>query len=324
MQVNDLDRARAALRSIPPDIDRSQWVKAGMAAHAAGLTFDDFDTWSAGGSNYKAPEARATWRSFKAGKGVGVASLFGMAQDHGWKDGDKPAPVPKQTPTRPAEPPRKPAPGMSASEVWGRCEQATNAHPYIAAKQAVGVPLGGLKVLPAGDGLRIANESMAGALVVPLHHPNGSISSLQFIATPEVAARLKAQGKPGKLNLPGASMEGFHTVGEIVAGGVVHICEGLATAWACWQATGAAAVACCGWGRVRGVAANLRGRDASAKLVICPDAGKEKDAADIARELGCFVAEMPPGEASNFDCNDLKQRDGGDALAELLVFSCVN
>lgn len=71
-----------------------------------------------------------------------------------------------QVPRWSLEPPRKPAPGMSPAEVWARCEQATNEHPYIMGKRAAGVPLDGLRVLPAGDGLRIAGEPMAGALVV--------------------------------------------------------------------------------------------------------------------------------------------------------------
>jgi len=123
-------------------------------------------------------------------------------------------------PRKAAEPPRKPSPGISATEVWGRCEAATNSHPYIRHKQATGVPLDGLRVLPAGDALRIGGESMAGALVVPVIRADGSISSLQFIALPDVAARLKAKGRPGKLNLPGASMEDSFTVGELLPGGV--------------------------------------------------------------------------------------------------------
>ncbi|MBK7051616.1 MAG: PriCT-2 domain-containing protein [Rhodoferax sp.] len=47
MQANDTDRARDALNTIPPDLPRDQWVKAGMAFHAAGGGFDDFDQWSA-------------------------------------------------------------------------------------------------------------------------------------------------------------------------------------------------------------------------------------------------------------------------------------
>jgi len=339
----DTERARDALLSIPPDMPRDEWVRAGMAAQAAGLDFDTFNDWSAGAGNYSEPDARTTWRSFKPGKGVGAGTLYKLAAEHGWRMGaDKPRPMPAprkagcslstvdsdddkpcpmQAPRKAAESPRKPAPGMSAAEVWSRCEAATNAHPYIVQKQAVGVPLDTLRVLPAGDALCIAGESMAGALVLPVHRADGSISSLQFIALPDVAAHLKAQGKPGKLNLPGASMEGFHTVGELVPGGEVHICEGIATAWACWKETGAAngaAVACCGWGRVRTVAAELRQRDASARLVLVPDAGKEADADRIALEVGARVAYMPQGEANNFDACDLAMRDGGDVLAELL------
>ncbi|MEO6320239.1 MAG: PriCT-2 domain-containing protein, partial [Polaromonas sp.] len=279
----DTERARDALLSIPPDLPRDEWVRAGMAAQAAGLDFDAFNDWSAGAGNYSEPDARDTWRSFKPGKGVGAGTLFKLAAENGWRmNGDKPRSMP--TPRKAAEPPRKSAPGMSPAEVWSRCEAATDRHPYIVEKQAQGVPLDGLRVLPAGDALRIAGEPMAGALVLPVHRADGSISSLQFITLPDVAARLKSQGKPGKLNLPGATMEGFHTVGEVLPGGVVHICEGVATAWACWQATGAAAVACCGWGRVRAVAAELRGRDASARLVLVPDMGKEQDADKIAQD----------------------------------------
>ena len=320
--ITDLDRARDAMSSIPPDLPRGQWVKTGMAVHAAGLSLDDFDKWSAAGASYNAQACRATWRSFKAGKGLGAATLFGMAKDHGWIDGNKPAPVPKKAPTRPVEPLRKPAPGMSAGEVWSRCEAATNKHPYITQKQAAGVPLDALRVVPAGDGLRIAGEPMAGALVVPVIRPNGSTSSLQFITPPDVAARLKAQGKPGKLNLPGASVEGSFTVGDVVLGGVVYVCEGIGQAWACWQASSAipdaAAVVCFGWGRVRAVAAHLRQRDATARLVLVPDVGKESDAAKIALEVGAIVANMPDGWPQNSDVNDLAQRDGGDVLAALL------
>ena len=50
----DLDRAREALQAIPADLPRDDWVRAGLAAHAAGLSFYDFDAWSAGADNYKA------------------------------------------------------------------------------------------------------------------------------------------------------------------------------------------------------------------------------------------------------------------------------
>lgn len=314
---HDTDRARDALQAIPPDLPRDAWVKTGMAAHAAGLGFDDFDQWSAPAGNYNAQACRATWRSFKtAPGGVTAGALFGLAKDHGWQDGNRPAPA---RATRPAEPPPKPAKGNSASEVFERCKAATDAHGYVQAKHAAGVDLTGLRVVPAGDPLRIMGESMAGALVVPCRAADGSLSTLQLIPPPEVATRLKAAGKPGKLNLPGCRVEGWFTVGKVTPDKpMTYIVEGIGQAWAVWQATGAAAVVCFGAGNMGKVATALRQQDGAARLVLVPDAGKEDDAHRIAAEIGAAVAAMPPGEANNFDANDLMARDGFDVLAALL------
>ena len=315
----DIDRARDALLSIPPDLPRDAWVRAGMAAQAAGLDFDTFDEWSAQAGNYDARDARDTWRSFKPGKGVGAGTLFRVAAEHGWHMGEgKPRQRAPHTPRKPVEPQRKPAPGMSPAEVWSRCEPATVEHGYIVAKAAVGVPLDGLRVVPAGDPLRIQGESMAGALVVPAYGPQG-LQSLQFVTTGDTAARLKAQDKPTKLNLPGAPMAGASLiVGEVLPGAPVAVCEGIGTAWACWQATGNGAVVCFGWGNVARVAEALRQKDPAARLVLVPDVGKEESAAEIAQAVGAAVACMPQGEETNFDANDLAQRDGFDVLAGLL------
>ena len=304
MMATDTERARAALQSIPPDCDRDTWVRAGMAAHAAGLDFDTFDSWSAQADNYDARAARDTWRSFKPGKGVGAGTLHRMAAEHGHQQGR-----PLQGPTKPMEPPRKPRPGMAPADVWARCEPATWEHAYIVRKAAQGVPLDTLRVVPAGDALRIAGQSMAGALVVPAYGPEG-LQSLQLIPPP---------GAGKKLNLPGAPMaRASFAVGELAPGAPVALCEGVGTAWACWQATGHPAVACFGWGNVGKVAADLRQRDAAARLILVPDAGKEESAAEIAQAVGAAVAYMPQGEAQNFDANDLAQRDGADVLAGLL------
>ena len=84
----DSDRARGALKAIPPDLPRDEWVRAGMAAQAAGLDFDTFNDWSAGAGNYSERDARDTWRSFKPGKGVGAGTLFRVAAEHGWRMGE--------------------------------------------------------------------------------------------------------------------------------------------------------------------------------------------------------------------------------------------
>ena len=290
-----------------------------MGAHAAGVDFDTFDTWSAGAGNYDAAAARDVWRSIKPGRGVGAGTLYRKAAENGWRMDGKPQQRPPQATRKAAEPPRKPAPGMGPGEVWNRCEPATVGHPYIVAKGAAGVPIDLLRVVPAGDPLRIQGESMAGALVVPAFAPDGSLQSLQCVTMGETAARLKAKGKKPKLNLPGAPMAGASfAVGELVPGAPVALCEGVGTAWACWQATGHPAVACFGWGNVGKVAEALRQRDAAARLILCADTGKEESAAEIAQAVGAAVAYMPQGEAQNFDANDLAQRDGFDVLAGLL------
>jgi len=308
--MTDTAKAIDALHAIPPDIDRDSWVKVAMGAHAAGVDFDTFDAWSAGAGNYNAAASRDVWRSIKPGKGVGAGTLFRMAAENGWRMGEgKPQQRPPQAPKKAAEPPRKPAPGMSPAEVWNRCEPATAAHGYIVAKAAAGVPLDALRVVPAGDALRIQGESMAGALVVPAYGPQG-LQSLQLIPPP---------GAGKKMNLPGAPMAGASfTVGEVVPGAPVALCEGVGTAWACWQATGNAAVACFGWGNVGKVAEALRQQDPAARLVLVPDVGKEESAAEIAQALQCAVAYMPQDEPQNFDAADLAQRDGHDVLAGLL------
>ena len=229
--MTDTAKAIDALHSIPPDLPRDEWVKVGMAAHAAGLDFDTFDAWSAGAGNYDAAAARDVWRSIKPGKGVGAGTLYRVAAENGWRMDGKPQQRAAQAPKKAAEPPRKPAPGMSPAEVWERCEPATAAHGYIAAKAAAGVPLDGLRVVPTGDPLRIQGESMAGALVVPAYAPDGSLQSLQCVTTGDTAARLKAKGKKAKLNLPGAPMaRASFAVGELVPGAPVALCEGVGTA----------------------------------------------------------------------------------------------
>ena len=239
MIAAETDRARDALQSIPPDLPREDWVRAGMAAQAAGLDFDTFNDWSAAAGNYSEQAARDTWRSFKPGRGVGAGTLYRMAAElGGWRMGGDRIQATKRPRARPNEATAKPRPRIGAADVWNRCEPATDDHPYIAQKQ--GTPEG-LRVVPSDDKLTIQGELMAGALVVPALRPDGSVSSLQFVTLPEVATRLKSRGISGKLNLPAATMEGWFTVGELVPGGVAYVCEGIGQAWACWKATGHAA-----------------------------------------------------------------------------------
>ena len=320
MMAAELERAADALNTIPANCDRETWVKVAMGFHAAGGDFDTFSDWSARADNYDPAAARDTWRSIKPGKGVGEGTLYRIAAEHGWRmSGGKPQQRPIQAVRKPVEPPSKPAPGMTPAEVWSRCHPATAQHGYVVAKGAEGVPLEGLRVVPDGDTLAILGQRMAGALAIPARSSDGELKSLQFVTTGDTAARLKAREKTTKPNLPGSPIAGgVFVVGELVPGGVVHVCEGIGAAWSCWQATGHPAVVAFGWGNVARVAAGLRERDATARLVLVPDVGKETAAEKIAADVGALVARMPQGEAQNFDANDLAQRDGMEALATIL------
>ncbi len=307
MQLNNIERARTALYFIPSNTPRTEWVNVGMGAHAAGLSLDDFIEWSRPALSFNLQACKATWRSFKQGKGIGEGTLYRLAAAHGWTDTGE---------VRPA--PTKPAPAIDPAVIWHRCEAARPGHGYIESKAATIAPLGGLRIVPAGDPLRIMGECMGGALVVPVLRPDGTIASLQFITEGDTAQRLKAQGKPTKLNLPGASIEGWFTVGDMVPGGTVFLCEGIGTAWAAWMATGRASVVCFGAGNIERVAKALRQQDSAARLVICPDAGQEAKAQTIAAAVGGAVAAMPEDWPDNSDLNDLGQREGFAAVALLL------
>ena len=299
------DDARDALQFCDPGIDRAGWVRLLAAAKDAGLSFEDVRDWSATAPNFHSDrDVSAVWRSISPGP-VKAGTLFHEARAAGWqprqRDGStRTAPradVPAARPVEPAKPPRWPA-----AEVWDAAEPATAAHPYVIRKN--GTP-DGLRVctLP----VRIGGADMAGALLVPVRSLAGELVSLQCIP---------ADGP--KMNLPGHPMKGVHIVGELLPAGPVYVVEGIGQAWACWQATGRAAVVSFGWGRVRAVAADLLAGNPGLHLVLVPDAGKEGEARDIAAELGCLVATMPEDSPANFDANDYAAENGADALAELL------
>ena len=318
---HELDRARAALHSLDPGCDRESWVRLAMASKAAGLDLDEFARWSSGAATYSERDTRSVWQSIRRGDGIGAATLFHLARQAGWREGSSGAARqrPEKAPGRPQGPPQGPKVGKGAAEVWARCVPATAAHEYVRVKGAEGVPLGGLRVVPAGDSLKVAGLPMAGALVVPvLPLGGGDPVSLQFIAAGAQAEAWKAAGRPTKLNLPAHPVEGVFVVGDIAAGGTVYLCEGVGQGWAIWKATGRAAVVAFGWGRVRSVAAELRQRDPEAQLVLVPDAGKEQAAFEIAAEVNASVAALPPGWPQNSDMADLAQAEGVEAVEEVL------
>jgi hypothetical protein len=315
MRANGYDPGRAldALNALDPGMARDDWVRAGMAAKAAGLSLDDFDGWSQGGSSYRKADVAATWRSIRPDGGVTEATLFAMARAAGWHDPERRhnghhAPQferhDRAHAHRDETPPR---PDKSILGLWERLEQATEAHGYISAKR--GRP-DGLRVVPQDDPLAIAGQRVVGWLAVPARSLSGELRTLQFIPPP-------GQGK--KLNLPGAAFEdGLFVVGDLTESDRIYIVEGIGQAWACWSATGCPAVVCFGAGRMATVAEILRRAYPDRRLVLVPDRGKEAQAASIAKVVRGEWMEMPEDKPSNYDCNDYAAEHGADELEALL------
>jgi len=81
------DKIHDALAYVSPDCGYDDWLRIGMALHAelgpSGLTV--WDSWSARSAKYPgSSEVASHWRSFKAGAGVTIATLYGLAKDAGW------------------------------------------------------------------------------------------------------------------------------------------------------------------------------------------------------------------------------------------------
>lgn len=337
--AHETERARSALWSLDAGCPRPEWVRLGMAAKAAGLTFEDWHDWSATAGNYRnEADCRSTWNSMK-GEGIGAGTLFAAARAAGWQDesgGSLPPlkplsdsrPVNRQTEdcaerARTAQEPQTPRregkdTSAAPAALWSRCAPAPADHGYLSRK---GMAPDGLRIAPAG--LTIAGHDCADWLALPVWNlSTGELQSVQ-LASPEAG--------PPKLSLPGCRIAGgalaVHQDApegrpspEAFAGGVAYLAEGAATAASLYQATGRAAVACFGKGNVDTIARALRQHYPGLRLVLVPDAGAEHQAAAVAAGLGGAVAwvELPEGCPPNFDANDYAAAHGLDALAELL------
>jgi hypothetical protein len=305
---DDPGRALAALYSIDPGLPRDAWLRCAMGAKAAGIDESAFIAWSSGAGNYSGPsDCRAVWRSISTDRGVTAATLFGMARDAGWSDAsprnDYAQARPRIAPASPQKPVGRPAFDFAA--VWAGAEPAAATHAYIQRK--LGLP----------DGLRvhrgqatIAGQSLDGALLVPAWGSAGELVSWQAIPA-EAGAR--------KLNAPGQPMAGTFVIGGPVrTSEPAYITEGLGTAWSAHQATGKPALVAFGSSRMKQAAQSLLERFPGCVPVLVADVGQEAHCEAVAAAVGGLWVGLPAGWAKNADVNDLHQRDGLEAVAELL------
>ena len=84
---DEQQKARQALNFISPDIDYDEWIAIGQALHTefqdAGLSM--WQDWSSQGQKYQGDkDIDSHWRSFHAGKGVSMGTLYHMAKQGGY------------------------------------------------------------------------------------------------------------------------------------------------------------------------------------------------------------------------------------------------
>lgn len=292
---HDLSTALDALHAIDPAIGRQEWLRVALVAKAAGLSENDFSAWSAAAGNYGGErDCRGAWVAEPTD--VGPGSLYYIARQHGWVP---PAP---QRVNGHAHGKRE----FDAAEIWDLCEPATPGHGYIARK---GGTADGLRVYPPQAApLVIAGADVRGWLVVPVYSlMTGDLATLQFIAP----------DGPRKLNLPRYPVKGSFVVGELAAG-PAYLVEGIGQAWACWRASGRAAICTFGAGRMVEVAKDVATAHPQAGLVVVADRGKEREAQAVAGSVGGGWVAMPESAAANYDANDYLAEHGAEALGELL------
>lgn len=314
---------RAALAHIPASLARDEWARVGMAIKSEfpDTTGQDlFEAWSATAEGHDPRATRSTWRSIKAGGGVGIGTLLHLAKEHGFvmpKASEAPAaPSPEVLAQRErervdrqrAEQARQQAAHVAAAAdavaQWDAASD-TGASPYLARK---GVQAHGVRFAPDG------------CVLVPLRDAAGDLLNLQRIV-PERRADC-----PEKLFLTGGRKSGlWHWCGDPTGASVLLLAEGYATAASLYQATGRPVAVAFDAGNLAHVAKALRQQYRSALIVLCGDDDrateartgtntgrvKAEAAARAVRGLAVFPEGLPDGGS---DFNDMHQAQGLQAV----------
>lgn len=198
------DTIQQALSHCNPG-DREIWLRMGMAIHSelGAQGFDIWDEWSSQWEDYRETECRSTWRSFKPGGGITIASLFFEAKANGWVDDGTYKPTRRiERDDRDHEAERHKGAVIAAKRAQAMVESATyDKHIYLS-----------VKGFTEEMGLVLNDE-----LLIPMRDlKTNRILSLQ---------RIKPDGS--KLFLKGGRASGAAFC--LGAGSEVFLCEGYAT-----------------------------------------------------------------------------------------------
>jgi putative DNA primase/helicase len=257
-----------ALRHLDPDLPRADWLKVGMAlkAELGGNGFELFDSWSQGGATYSERDLRDVWRSLR-GQGVGIGTLFRMAQQSGWRR--EPSREPSHEPPRPrptvarAPEPDYAATAARANQTWADASPVLE-HDYLIKKD---IRPYGIRWVPsdyqhAPSAVRTSSADAAdsgGLLAIPKRDVAGAIWSLEFIDAWGRKATLRGPQRPGvHFLIPGDDR-------------LIVVAEGYATAAAFREASGFSCAAAFSAGQLCAVIAELLQAHPLHRLALLPD-----------------------------------------------------
>ncbi|MFM0487384.1 PriCT-2 domain-containing protein [Paraburkholderia graminis] len=289
--LTEEERARAALATIPAE-DYMTWVDMAFALKQGfgEAGFPIWDDWSRTAHNYSERAARVTWRSAGESGGKTLASLYWLAQQHGFdvrasRAASDPAERSRMLPVGSSVDrarhgaqlqarvrARQAAVARDALAIWKWARPVGPAHPYLKRKQVRAVAT--LRELGAeelrallGYAPRSGEEPLTGRVLVVPVRIGDTLSTLELI---------DAEGRKSAL-AGGAKSGGSWVVEPDVfrdrAVTPILIAEGVATALAAWQATGWFSVAALSSGNLRPVAAMWQGRYPDAGILVLADLG---------------------------------------------------
>lgn len=306
-RVVSIDAARTALTYIPSD-ERDLWLRIGMALKSEfgqdGFTL--FDEWSKAAPNYKARAVNDSWKSFKAGGGVTIATLIGEAKQRGF-DPKRYQVAPALSADQAAEQQRARAERQQAEEAAKATKQAAGAAEagrlWNGASQDGSSPYLTKKRI-GGHGVRYQGDT----LLIPLVDAAGKLWNLQRIL-PTGDKRFLRDGRVSGC---------WHLLGAIDEAGWVLLAEGYATAAALHEATGHTVAVAFNASNLVHVAKALRERHPQVRLLLCAD-DDASTAAETGRNPGMLAAERAALAVQGHWCKPEGLPAGGTDFNDLLL-----
>ena len=207
----------SALHSIDSSSGRDIWFRMLAAFKAGGGCKEGAREWSSWGSNYDPRDFENTWRSIDFSKGITERTLFKYARERGWVSGSYTRKVPeRRQPIQTSQPPKT---AQYAKNIWAHaCEvnDTEGSHPYLLEKKITHA-FGARRSTACG--LLIGQD--ADCLVIPNRDWTGELVGVEVINPSGVK---QTSGSKGVLIL-----------GHPEGANIIHITEGWASMWACFE-----------------------------------------------------------------------------------------